>query len=115
MAFLEWESGKVTAAAARVAWPMRQLLVVEGRVFSHAPCGQYRLYEIPLDGAPIESVMITGRQHLGAFVTAGPRIAHVFYSGYIDGIAVVNVDAKSRSSSSFSSLGDLKPVALLWD
>jgi len=115
VSFLEWESGNVIPTAARVAWTMRQLVAVQGQVYSHAPCGQYRLYEIPLDGAPIASVMMTGRKHLGEFVVAGSRIANVLHSGYIDGIAVWDVAAKTHSSSSFSTLGDLRPVALLWE
>ena len=113
--FLDWASGKVSETAARVAWPMRQLIAAEGRLFSHAPCGQYRLYEIAQDGAPIVSVMITGRVHYALFVVGGPRIAGLHYSGYVDSVSVADVDAKTHSSSSYSSLGDVKPVALLWE
>jgi hypothetical protein len=114
--FLEWESGKVTETAARVTPAMQQLIAVEGRVYTHHRSGNnFHLYSVPLDGTPSESVMMTGRLALGTFVVTGPRIAFVKYSGYVDGIEVWNVDAKRASMSSFSSIGDVKPVAVLWD
>jgi hypothetical protein len=114
--FLEWESGKITETAARVTLAMRQLIAVEGRVYTHHRSGSnFHLYSVPLDGTPSASVMMTGRLALGTFVVTGPRIAFVKYSGYVDGIEVWNVDAKRTSMSSFSSIGDVKPVAVLWD